>query len=72
MSETGFWLIMCALIVMFGVVYFIPSMIGARKRNAVPIFVLNLLLGWTFIGWVGALIWALCEKRLKNYAVRIS
>jgi hypothetical protein len=41
--------------------YFLPSIIaGARsKRDLASIFVLNLLLGWTAIGWVIALIWAL-------------
>jgi hypothetical protein len=35
--------------------YFLPSIIGLRKRNAGAIFVLNLLLGWTVIGWVVSL-----------------
>jgi hypothetical protein len=41
--------------------YFLPSIIAfARsKRDAVSILVLNLLLGWTAIGWVIALVWAL-------------
>lgn len=43
------------------VLYFLPAIIGfARsKRDAVSILVLNVLLGWTAIGWVIALIWAL-------------
>ena len=42
------------------VMYFLPSIIGlARsKRNLGRIFVLNLLLGWTMIGWIVAFIWA--------------
>ena len=39
--------------------YFLPAIVGRKKQNARAIFVLNLLLGWTFLGWVGALIWAL-------------
>jgi len=38
--------------------YFIPSFVGWNKRNGGAIFVLNLLLGWTVIGWIIALIWA--------------
>jgi hypothetical protein len=41
-------------------VYFIPSLV-ARNRNhpsALAIFVLNLLLGWSLIAWVVALVWA--------------
>jgi hypothetical protein len=41
--------------------YFLPTIVAVvrRKANAGGIFVLNLLLGWTLIGWVGALIWSL-------------
>lgn len=42
-------------------VYFLPSFIAVnnKKRNAGAIFALNLLLGWTFLGWVLALVWSL-------------
>jgi len=39
-------------------IYFLPSIIGKNKKNASAILVLNLFLGWTFIGWVVALIWS--------------
>jgi hypothetical protein len=39
-------------------VYFSPAIIGRHKRNSSAILVLNLFLGWTFIGWVLALVWA--------------
>jgi Superinfection immunity protein len=41
--------------------YFLPSVIAlARsKRDIVGILLLNLFLGWTMIGWVVALVWAL-------------
>ena len=38
--------------------YFLPAIIGRHKYNARAILVLNRLLGWTFLGWDGALIWA--------------
>jgi Superinfection immunity protein len=43
------------------VMYFLPSIIAlARsKRDLISIFILNFLLGWTAIGWVIALVWAL-------------
>jgi Superinfection immunity protein/zinc-ribbon domain len=44
---------------LFGLaLYFLPSILGRNKRNFGAIFVLNLLLGWTLIGWVVALVWA--------------
>jgi Superinfection immunity protein len=44
-------------------IYFLPWLVAmARKTPRAPaIFVLNLLLGWTFVGWVVALVWALAE-----------
>ena len=51
------------IIIVFIVVYFIPSFIGFEKRNAGAIFVLNLLLGWTGLGWVIALVWACCRDQ---------
>ena len=39
--------------------YFLPAIIGRKKRNARALLALNVLAGWTFIGWVGALVWAL-------------
>jgi len=39
-------------------IYFLPSIIGHNKHNAAGIFLVNLFLGWTFIGWVVALFWA--------------
>jgi hypothetical protein len=38
--------------------YFLPAIIGRDKRDAAGIFLLNLFLGWTVIGWLIALIWA--------------
>ena len=46
----GFWTVM----------YFLPSVIAlARsKRDLLAIFLLNLFLGWSVIGWIVALVWA--------------
>lgn len=42
------------------VIYFIPAITGymAKKKNKQAILVLNLLLGWSIIGWIIALVWA--------------
>jgi hypothetical protein len=42
--------------------YFLPSFIGSKKRNANSIFVVNLFLGWTLVGWVVALAWAVAAE----------
>lgn len=43
------------------VLYFVPTIIAANSKrpNTGAIFALNLFLGWTFLGWVIALVWAL-------------
>lgn len=43
------------------VLYFVPTFIAlfTDHRKAKQIFALNLLLGWTIIGWVVAFIWSL-------------
>jgi hypothetical protein len=42
----------------FILLYFLPTIIGREKHDAAGIFLLNLFLGWTLIGWVIALVWA--------------
>lgn len=46
--------------------YFLPGMIALHRRhpNATAIFVFNLFLGWTFLGWVIALVWSLTNERV--------
>jgi Superinfection immunity protein len=40
--------------------YFLPAFIAIMRghQNAAAICVLNLLLGWTFLGWTVALVWS--------------
>jgi hypothetical protein len=49
------------LAIVFLIVYFLPTIIAAAREhhNDGAIFALNLLLGWTFLGWVAALVWSL-------------
>jgi hypothetical protein len=49
------------VVLILAVFYFIPSLV-ARDRmhpSLQAVFALNLLLGWTLLGWVAALVWAL-------------
>ena len=40
--------------------YFLPTILAfaRNKRDTAAILLLNLFLGWTMIGWVVALVWA--------------
>lgn len=44
----------------FIVLYFLPTFVAmlTKNKNVPSIFILNLLLGWTLIGWIIALIWS--------------
>jgi predicted small integral membrane protein len=52
----------------FGVLHFLPTIIAAfrNSRHTVGIFLINLFLSWTVIGWVIALIWA-CTSESRNW-----
>jgi len=47
-------------------VYFIPAYIAFRRHHQrrVAILATNLLLGWTVVGGVAALLWSLTAKRV--------
>jgi len=55
--------------------YMLPAIIASCRghHNRLAIFVLNLLLGWTWFGWVVALVWALTavdESRTRHATAR--
>jgi hypothetical protein len=52
------------LLLFFIGVYFLPFIIALARRSpqTVAIFFLNLLAGWTLIGWVGAFVWAVIKS----------
>jgi hypothetical protein len=45
------------LVVLAGCLYLAPTWFGRAKRDSMAIFALNLLGGWTVVGWVAALVW---------------
>jgi hypothetical protein len=46
------------------IIYFIPTYIAFKRKctNFNGITILNIFLGWTFLGWVGSLVWAAIDK----------
>lgn len=44
--------------------YMLPSLVasGRSHANASAIVVLNLFLGWTVLGWIGALVWSMTNN----------
>ena len=45
--------------------YFVPSMVAmARKTKRMGgIIIVNIFLGWSLLGWVGALVWAVIDDK---------
>jgi hypothetical protein len=52
--------------------YLLPAIIAAVRRthNATAILLIDLFLGWTFIGWVAALVMAICSAPSYVYYYR--
>ena len=48
--------------------YFLPAYLARNKPNFTAILVLNILAGWTFIGWIVALVWALSSEPQRQTA----
>ena len=49
--------------------YFLPAFLARHRSDFTAIFVLNLLAGWTFIGWIIPLVWALSSGQQRQVAV---
>jgi Superinfection immunity protein len=51
---------MGTIVVVLVVAYFIPAVVALLRshRQKGAIIALNILLGWTFVGWVAALVWS--------------
>ena len=56
-------LLILVIIALIFLVHFLPTIIAVRRKhtNALGIFLVNLFLGWTLIGWVVALVWAVSK-----------
>jgi hypothetical protein len=65
-SDPASFLIILTLILLALISYFLPTIVASLRRHAdkCAIFVINLFLGWSLIGWVVALAWA--SKDIKT------
>ena len=50
------------------VLYFVPTIIAIFRKthNVGPVIVVNLFLGWTFIGWIVALAMSVTSNKNKS------
>lgn len=52
----------------FLLIYFVPSIVvlcNKHHTNKAGVIIINVLLGWSFIGWVISLVWA-CQKTIPQ------
>jgi ABC-type sugar transport system permease subunit len=59
-------LLFSVLLTLLSLFYFLPFAIAFNKKraNSGAIFALNLFLGWSLVGWVVALVWAMKEEKV--------
>jgi CDP-diglyceride synthetase len=63
----GSTLALFAFCILCAILYFLPAIIASRRehRNRNAILMLDLLAGWTFVGWVVAMVWA-CTDNVES------
>ena len=69
-TGAGGFLIVSLLLIL--AIYFIPTIIAVKKNHLqkTAIVLINVLLGWTFLGWVVALVWAVLKEKSEIYKRR--
>jgi len=52
------WAVVALILIL---IYLLPSFIAvaSKKREALAVILLNVLFGWTILGWIVTLVWAL-------------
>ena len=58
-------LLFVALSIVALAIYFFPTIVAASRehRNVAGVLLVNLFFGWTLLGWVGALVWAIYQEK---------
>lgn len=53
------------LLLAIALAYGLPTLIAVTRehKNVVPIFIINLVAGWSVIGWFGCLAWSFSSNR---------
>jgi hypothetical protein len=67
--RTGPWEIgLIIFILILLPVYFVPTIVAAVRgaKQKLGIILVNIFAGWTFIGWVIALVWSIAGERQKG------
>ena len=63
MQMQNFTMLEFLLVILIFAFYFLPTLIAflRQHKNKLAIFLLNLLLGWTVLGWAVSLVWSVMK-----------
>ena len=63
----GFIIMVLAMSIIIAI-YFVPSIIASVRhaKHSDGIVALNFFLGWTVLGWIAAMIWAIVEQEART------
>ena len=69
-----FKVILLLLMLLFIAIYYVPSFVAIKRKHVhvLQITILNTFLGWSFIPWVAALIWATTNNIDENINTKSS
>lgn len=64
MGEVFALVFILILLCLFLSFYFLPTIVACynNEENTIWIFLVNLTTGWTSLGWILALLWAILER----------
>lgn len=51
-----------------GLLYFLPTFLAYRKKHFVTIALVNVFLGWTIVGWIFSIVWAIVDRSAQQPA----
>ena len=65
-NSLGEWILGIFIIMILAAIYLLPAMIavGRFTKRRGWIFLLNLLAGWMWIGWIVCFVWACVDEKV--------
>jgi Superinfection immunity protein len=71
MDAGAFWFFF--FLILFLAIYFLPTIVAMLRghNNSAAILIVNLFLGWTFLGWVASLAWS-CTNNITAVSANVN
>ena len=65
MGFFGVVLVLLGAVLVVGL-YFLPTILGRKKKHSTGMTLVNFFFGWTLIGWIGSLIWTTYSPEFRS------